>query len=374
MRRDRGFTLIELMVVLAITVFVLAATSKVLTGLFGQFKQQTKIAETSVQSAVGLDILRQDLGQAGFGLPHQFESAIAYTEASSGSDEADFNDAPGGPPRAIIANNPSFATMNDSDYLVIKSMTAATNPAAGKWHYLNSDNTANVWSHPTKSAVFNLRPTDRVVVESIARVTNATVLEVSATGAWFTQKNNTAAFAPDDVYDTNIIYGVDPDHDLKFPFNRSDYYISDDPALVPKRCAGAAGGAPKAGVLVKKVFAQVTDPEANATIMPLLDCVSDMQVVFRLDTDGDGVADAPIGDINGLDAGEIREQVKQVQVYLLVHEGAKDPYYTHPVNQILVGPDTASGRLFDLPSQIGTDWANYRWRVIVLTEKPNFAR
>ncbi|MEJ2253429.1 MAG: prepilin-type N-terminal cleavage/methylation domain-containing protein [Nitrospirota bacterium] len=53
MRRDRGFTLIELMVVLAITVFVLAATSKVLTGLFGQFKQQTKIAETSVQSACG---------------------------------------------------------------------------------------------------------------------------------------------------------------------------------------------------------------------------------------------------------------------------------------------------------------------------------
>ena len=71
---QRGFTLVELMVVMAITVFVLAATSKILVSMISTMKQQSKIAETSIESVVGLEIMRRDIQSAGFGLPNGMSS------------------------------------------------------------------------------------------------------------------------------------------------------------------------------------------------------------------------------------------------------------------------------------------------------------
>ena len=121
------------------------------------------------------------------------------------------------------------------------------------------------------------------------------------------------------------------------PFNRADYFISkiDESGnnIVPKRCAADTG------VLVK---ATVNHSDGTFTYLPLLDCVADMQVIYCLDTTGDGrcdtlhadpatgTIDSYSDDLTALTAQTIREQVKQVRVYILAHEGQKDTTFTYP--------------------------------------------
>ena len=69
MRQRTGFTLIELLVVVAILGLVLAGISDLFISLLGQYKQQGKISESNIEGIIGLELLRQDLERAGYGLP-----------------------------------------------------------------------------------------------------------------------------------------------------------------------------------------------------------------------------------------------------------------------------------------------------------------
>jgi hypothetical protein len=147
------------------------------------------------------------------------------------------------------------------------------------------------------------------------------------------------------------------------PFNRADYYVST--SNPPGRCASGTG------VLYKAIVSQIDGSFPPSNILPLLDCVADMQVVFSLDRNGDGtispttVLNDPVG--NPLNAQQIRDQVKEVSVYILAHEGQRDTGYTYNSNSVLVGP--TSFNLTTIPN-----WQNYRWKVYTLVVKPNNLR
>ena len=93
-KRQEGFSLIELMITMVVFLLAIAAASNVFTGLLTQFKQQSKIAETNIEGAVGLEILRRDLESAGYGVPwnveidgdgdgNDWEQLVGYCEAAS---------------------------------------------------------------------------------------------------------------------------------------------------------------------------------------------------------------------------------------------------------------------------------------------------
>jgi hypothetical protein len=275
----------------------------------------------------------------------------------------------------VIANKPSFSTFNDSDYLVIKSASVAMNDASRRWTTLSTDNSRRSWTPSGE----NLGPDHRVIVLSPG-VTN-TISLVSAGGSYFAKFDNPAntsasgstySFRPPDISETRLIYGIDPDTDLRMPFNRADYYISS--AGVPQRCA------PNTGVLVKTVLDHADgdfdlDGNGSADELPLFDCAADMQVVFRRDTDGDGSIDNTTDDISALTASQIRNQVREIRVYVLSHEGQKDPSYSYSPSTVYVGDSSVGGgRNFDLSTYVGAGWENYRWRVISLVEKPENLR
>ena len=102
---------------------------------------------------------------------------------------------------------------------------------------------------------------------------------------------------------------------------------------------------------------------------PLIDCVADMQVIYRLDTNNDGTIDSTVNDISGLTAQQIRDRVKEVRVYILSHEGQKDRAFKFASSTITVG-EFGVGRTFNLSSTIGSGWENYRWKVSTLVVKP----
>ncbi len=407
---DKGFSLVELLVVMAITVFVLMATSKVLVSLISTFKQQSKIAESSIESVVGLEILRRDIQSAGFGLASGISNSVStfriydwsslndYTEVvnpDSGDpnpdiEPEDFNDSdssaayyispdPKASPRVFISAAPAW-TVNGSDYLVLKGANLGSTAASGKYHTLEFGGAVNTWYPEKANPIFdaNLRDTDYVLVISIRDEESVGLAEdESSAGTYYTRFDDLADFEPPDNREVRIVYGLDSDSVPVAPFNRADYYISSQEQ--PGRCA------PNTGSLVKASMQHSTGklgPE-----MPVLDCVADMQVLYKMDENEDGIADAGLVDSSVIltkTALQIKRQVKEVRVYILVHEGQADPrrkFAPDPANppadpptgaddnEILVG-----ARSFDLLDNIGTTYTNYKWRVLRVIESPSAMR
>ena len=362
-RRNAGFTLVEMLIVIAIFGFVLAGTSQMFVSTLTTHRQQSRIAETNIEGIIGLELLRQDLGKAGYGLP--WNELIAYAEAVG--DPYTLNDeATELPPRGIVGANdvtggPALA---GTDYVAIKATNIATNAACSKWTFLSPGATATTtsWTPETE----NLDPTDWVIVLSPGTITSPTTARKLRTfgGQYSTQMDDVLDFAdtsPDK--EMRIVYGVHTNTPalsaLRMPFNRADYYVMIPSSGMPRRCAGGTGN------LYKSVVRQ---SDGRMTDMPLLDCVADMQVIYGRDMDANGVPDNWTEDISFLDAQLIREQVIEVRVFVLAQEGQMDRTYVHPLNPIQVG-DMGLGREFNFDTNSIENWQNYRWKVYTLVVK-----
>ena len=393
-----GFTLVELLITMVVFVFVIAAGSQIFTGLLTQFKQQSKITETNIEGAIGLEMMRRDIEHAGYGLPWVIDAAVAYNEASA-AEAVVFNNcngsAPCNPPNAIISGNSmTYASPNNvfngSDYLVIKAANVATSAAAQRWTTLRTGDVKRIWG----TAADDFVNTDRVIVLSPGTSDATRQSLVLGGGAWWTTYNNTNPFAPDpDATETRFIYGIGPEpvpiSNLRMPFNRADYYIWRDGTTVandgvPDRCALGTG------ILRKTVIAHA---DGDRTPLPLLDCVADMQVGFGVDNDTtpDGAVNCYVNNLaDGItvNAENIRTRVREVRVYILAHEGQYDRDFTFnpPIapNSIRVGETSANlpGGICTGPGTLGrdfnlsgiTNWPNYRWKVYTMVVQPTNLR
>ena len=272
------------MVTMVVFVFFTVAASQVFTGLLTQFKQQSRITETNIEGMIGLEVLRQDIEGAGYGLP--WNGLIAYTETAV--NPFTLNDAPSGVPRAILSQNDvtSYSAPNDvfnhSDYLVIKSVSVARNFTAGKYQFLYDDGQKNwwvpAWENVCRRDDYAHYPNTRVII--IAPDSNRSL--VVSGGSFYAYSDSIpSGFWPASDAPHNIIYGVDPETNLRMPFNRADYYIKiPDPATnMPQRCAE------NTGILYK---ATVKHSDGLFSELALLDCVADMQVIYALDNNEDG--------------------------------------------------------------------------------------
>lgn len=337
--KKNGFSLIELLIVMTLVVIVLTMNTDTFGVIFRQSRQQTQAVGAQMDRIVGLEILRTDLEHSGYGLPWAFQNAntVVYSEADVSSSGSGYNDcsgtAPCNPPRGLVSgDNVGF---NNSDRLVIKSPIVGTSEASQRWYVVGGG--SGTWGS-----------NDRVIAIQPRSVGGAgKELVVDGTNSFFTTYSGVAGFAPTGA----VVYGVSPNKDLRMPFNRADYYIGGSQA------SGCADGT---RVLYK---ATVNHEDGGMKEMPLIDCVADMQVIYRLDSG------TPETDISGLNAQQIRERVKEVRVYILSHEGQSDRAFRYSQNIITLG-EFGKEKMFNLPSTIGPGWENYRWKVTTLVVKP----
>ena len=357
-RGERGFSLIELLMVLALFSIVIMMSTDTFSIILRQSTQESRVVGSQVDSIVGLNIMRSDIEHAGYGLPWSFQNSLIYNEADA-SPANNFNDSPNAP-RGITAGNGSG--YNGSDYMVIKSTTTGTSETSQKWTYIIAGQNPKTWD----SSKLNLSNGDRVIViRPRADASSLTQLVMDASGSTFsTQYSSTAfssAFSPQKASERFFIYGVDPTTNLRMPFNRADYYVARPSSNMPASCA------PNTGILYK---ATTNHSDGGSTEMPIIDCVADLQLIFGMDTNSDGVVDSRVDDISSLNASQIRGQVREVRVYILTHQGQRDPYYTHANSVVTVG-EFGLGRNFDLAGTIGTGWQNYRWKLYTLVTRPS---
>lgn len=388
MGKDKqGYTLVELIVVMAIFSVVAMAISVTFSNLLKQEAQQSRSATSQIAGIVGLEMLRSDIAHAGFALPWSYQVTPTFTEVTlqpvaglvDATKFAGFNETT--PPHAVLGTASSLGP----HYLVLKSALLALNsPSIGHWGFVNySSGSQSTISTNNDPATDVLSGQDRLISLNVSFDTlgNETrqLLMADATTFYYPvtytppAKPVPPAWAqPSDPTQSAIAYAIS-DTNLRMPYNRADYYV-DFNASKPRSCSQGTG------VLYKAVAGQLgTYRDASGSLLayPLLNCVGDMQVVFGLDTTGSGSVNsynAPDSTtVTGLSAAELRAQLRQVMVYILAHEGGKDTNYSYPGLPVKVGYGVVS--TWDQSRMIatfGADWMHYRWKVYsIVVNMPN---
>ncbi|MCL1927053.1 MAG: prepilin-type N-terminal cleavage/methylation domain-containing protein [Syntrophorhabdaceae bacterium] len=359
-KRENGFSLIELMISIAIVSIVFASAVSFFILSMRQYKTQTKITASGLEGIIGLEMLRRDIEDIGFGLP--WNNLAPYTEIVSGDAVLMALNDGGVAPRAIVGIDNATFTVNRSDYFAIKSSKVGIQPAAGKWTFLDHFRVKRQWV-PLEE---NMGPADWSIVLSVGS-TDSNRRSLVMPGSYLQYSGDPTGYAPSESYAVNIMYGIssgDANRPVR-PFNRADYFISN--ADVPTRCA------PDTGVLVKGVINH--DVAGTMTLLPLLDCVADIQVTFGLDINNDRLVDT-WGDwtntLSTMNAAQIRTQLMEVRVSILTHEGQRDDSFTYPDNTVFVGATVSTPlgiQNHGKQANVGTR-KNYRWKLYNLAVKP----
>jgi len=374
LRKNSGFTMVELLVTMVIFVLVITAASNIFIGLLSNFKQQSKLAESNIEGMVGLKMLKADVEQSGFGLPYDLNGASYANEADNDSktahDEQLFNNAPNGVPNAFIVGSGGY---NGSDMLVVKSTSLGMNGTTQKWAYMtNVSGTIQVhsWKNLEGTDIVdeNLQNGDRVIVIKPVAGTRERLL-ISGGGNFYTNFPNWINFSPDDDTETYLIYGLASSGTPRMPFNRADYYVRRPASGMPSSCQGASTASANSPGILYKAIVRHDDGKTNE--YPLLDCVAAMKVVVVQDADGDL---ATINDISystdgswpvaATAAADIRKQLKEIRIYILAQEGQKDSGYQSPATMTIRDPDAGDLLTYTIPDK------NYRWNIYTLVIKP----
>jgi len=393
-RKASGFTLVELVVVMAVFGIIIAITGSSFNAILTQTSKLMRTEESNIEGVIGLEVLRHDVMQAGFGL-YTEQMGINYNEAAT-APATSYNDAPGNVPRPIVVGNNVAAVANTgdlgaqnilagTDYLVVKATTVGRNRTAQKWTYLKYTSN-DVYPYTWRSAAENFATNDKVMLlrRQMSGSSQTIFAEPGTTGDFYVPFSASAfsnfTSASKSLY---TVYGVDNTATLRMPFNRSDYFVArpQSAAQFPAVCATSTG------ILYKTT---VNQADGNLNYVPLLDCVADMQVVLgwaiadgqKIDTysSADGSAVSGVGTVAQIQAAlgngsnnsatnspSIRNNLKMVKIYVLAQQGRRDPGYVSKT-PILVGDsgETALTRSYDLTA----DMLNYRWKVYKIVARP----
>lgn len=383
---DKGFSLIELIIVMGLLGILLGITTGNFTILLSSLKTTSKVAETEIEKIVGLDILRQDIEHAGYGLPWDIDTGnwgdISYSEAASqnicsSNNISNYNDTAA--PRGIISGD--NVCDDGSDYLVIKSTVVRNNEEAQKWTYIwndGSSNNMNIWATTTDNMdsltkVIAINPKDNIRDKVLVTYTEGGARKYySMVGSNGQTVRANYSLKPSEAF---LLFGIGDDTSLRMPFNRADYYISR--SNVPSRCANGTGVLTK--TLVSHSDGQLSD------FSPLLDCVADFQVVFGVLLSNNTTV-CYTNDLSNIgitmDAKNTRERVKEVRIYILAHEGQMDRDFRFDTYSIRVGDNSGELPVCDGSGVLGrdfnltgiTNWENYRWKVYTLVVLPDNLR
>lgn len=418
LQNKNGFTLVEMIIVMAVFMVVLMITGEAFKTILQQTSKLFRSEESNIEGVIGLEILRHDLQQVGYGLfTEPLCSPNAYTGEAAAVPASTYNEVARNvldpcltppttasvaalrlPPRAVVAGNnlASVADANSddggtynvlagSDYLVLKGLTLGRSKASQRWTYLNSAASV-VTPKSWVSRSENLESGDKVLLmrRKVTPSTNTLTIEPEPTNGWFYIPFSNAAFSKYSTnYSSYVVYGLDDAATPRMPFNRSDYFVSRPAATsaMPAICA------PTIGNLYKTT---VNQADGKLSYLPILDCVADMQVVFGWDlTIGttstlgqDGVIDtwsspdpdfrsgtATLADLQAAMAAPelLRSSLKMIKVYILAQDGRKDTSYTSP-SPIVVGDigETSLTKSYVISAGL----QNYRWKVYRIVIQP----
>ncbi len=415
-----GFTLIELIITMAVFMFIIIIAAQTFNTVVTESSKIAKFEESNIEGIIGLEVMRHDLEQTGFGLfwgllpghTVPYDEAATTNWTADATNYAKMNDDAASPPvpRAFVGFD-SFANDGTNylgDFIGVKGTTVGRSKAAQLWNYIpyrNFTTASGRESRPVAWPSNNLLSGDNVIaVRTNFNNPDDDHLLVDSSGTFSFNYNTNGSinsdFLPTDSLQIHMIYGIERSTALRMPFNRTDFFVK-IPTSLPAFCA------PGTGVLYR---ATVTHGAGEYNYIPLLDCVANMQVVLGWSFNSGteklqdsvhvyssmpdktnymplNVVPAPgitlplttNADIQGWlqDPKGLREHLKLIKIYILVQEGKRDPNYTYPLSSILVGDQIADGSstltqqtssIIEYP--LTAEQRKYRWKLYRIIVRP----
>lgn len=314
-----GFTLIELLVSMGLFIVIMLIASQAFNKIITQSSLFSKMEESNIEGVIGLEVMRHDLTQMGFGLPWGWSArntntpysttspgplelcetgaactGLTYAEVQSTLLGSNLNDAPHRVPRAFVAH--AMLGNFSSAYMAIKGTSLGRTKASQRWTYISFNNySANPReSRPVAFASNNPQPSNMVLLvnsnsDSTYNLDHSLIVEPGSSGTATTVSNFSvsfnsipASYLPTETNPNFMVYGLTEDNspDSRMPFNRADYFIGQNLSgnVVPPFCA------PRTGILYKAVVRHGSSTGGAYDYLPLLDCVADMQIVLGWDS------------------------------------------------------------------------------------------
>jgi prepilin-type N-terminal cleavage/methylation domain-containing protein len=391
---NHGFTLVEMMVVTLVFVVVLIITGNALKTILTKGAVTLRSEESNIDGVVGLEILRHDLQQIGFGLFTDEGSAPTYAEATA-APYSTYNDSNAVPRPFVSDENVAVAgVLAGTDYLVVKGTSVARTETSQRWSYLTDTGLPKIWGRDdftdtTDKAIVIEQKFDKAKNSMIRKLVQKSSsdygVSYSSTGIFRDQAGNDLNVTGEYTPPTGKIfylYGVDsaaPVFTLSAPFNRADFFVSQTPNP-PGSCS------PAAGVLYKATMDQGA---GTFTKIPILDCVADMQVILGWNSSSDPEKSSEVqvytnangttvfGGSNGLNfqsilgnAQDVRTRLKVVMVYLLAQDGRRDNDFVNTNNAMVVGDTTLGAALTKTVNLTTANLRNYRWKLHKIVVRP----
>ena len=147
--KEDGFTLIEMIIVMSVFIVVIIITSNAFNTVLTKTKVIGKSEESNIEGVVGLEMLRHDLEQAGFGLFTETGIPLPEYAETANTPASDYNDSPNGIPRAVVAGNNlspgNNIVLSGTDYLAIKATTVGRTQVCQKWTYIDGLGSSKIW-------------------------------------------------------------------------------------------------------------------------------------------------------------------------------------------------------------------------------------
>ncbi|OSS42787.1 Type 4 fimbrial biogenesis protein PilW [Desulfurella amilsii] len=343
----KGFTLIEILVALFITIIALSIGYFTYIKIMKGSLFQSSISSSQISTLSGTSLLQYDISMAGYGLPMGPAGTFNFTE-SSNSTASNYNHDT--LPTGAYNIGQNSQTSPQSSYLVIRSAIADINSASQKFAVAYYNSNSDNWNidYNMGSSASNFSPNDNdycIVMDS-----NKTLLKNPNGGFYFNFSDlynsiNTLNLNQSQIY---LIYGLNPTQAPRMPFNRVDYFLSQNG--LPNYCD------PDTYELYRSVVSQ--NNGANIAV-PILGCVR----AFFVETN---INNTWYQSTSNLDPNTINTQTQLIKVFIL-KQTSKYSNSVITTNNIIVG-DADVGTLFSFqPNSIDS---HYEWKTIKMTIKP----
>jgi len=372
-RTHRGFSLIELVIALAIFATVIVGLYKVYDVQFSQQVKEYRVAESSMELGIAKNLIERDLIMAGYGIMDDYGTTGFTARAASAAEGT----GPGG-----------------SDKLTTQGTALGIGSrAAQEWADVTATAPTLTFSSST-DARENLISGDRIIITNPSGTSGKTIL--TQAGQWYFQYNGqgnmpTVKSSPSTSFTSlqtgHVFYGLNTssETDATFPYYTVLYSLGSI-TNNPSYCA------PGTYSLLRAESRTSNNPTGGD---PVISCVLDFQVAFGLtdniaSLDPSKALNYPInywdnGGVNKAAAytpKELNQRLKQIRVYILVQEGNKDLTYNYvnpdpnaaAPDKIRVGELGLAGGATGRDFQLSAAQRQYRWRVLTIVVTPRNIR
>ena len=343
MKSERGVTLLELMVVMAIFLIVVTATLAFLSTHAKRTSQEIAKTKITQEGMISELMLVRDIAMAGMGVPTEFNGQFVPISSSdntgqNGSDELSIKGA------GISSGNYDYFKWGyNLDYIDSSSTTITISvlPEPGNPAYPSEVQTlftlgwetgrAN-YHHPFQEGdkiVFLDAETKGLLSNNIYTINNVTADTITISPAPDFSKTEKGAF----IFSLG---GISATNFTDYMNRFTGYKLS---TVTQPFCASGTYS-------LLRVY---------GASMPALDCVLDFQLQFGLVSSNGNIT--WVNDISGYATSLLKEQLKLVRVFIVKQYGKKDNLYNYPNTSITTADNTIN---------LTSEQRHYHWRTMSL--------